>query len=162
MTQHTPFPWRTANRGNGKQQLPIYGDDGTEIAVLTSGSLADAALILQIPAMLDALRLAYTRIFNHRIDDLRDPEATVALDRAALDAIKKVMDDATGVKKYPCAPAPSDPTIDMYRAAPKLLEALEYLVQSKPGTKDFEKWWDTREAGARAAIAAAKGDAAHA
>ena len=43
-------------------------------------------------------------------------------------------------------------------AAPELLEALEYLVQSKPGTKDFEKWWSFRVAGAHAAIAKAKGE----
>lgn len=54
---HTPGPWKTATHGNGKKQLPIYGADGTEIAALTGGHLADAALIAAAPDLLALLKI---------------------------------------------------------------------------------------------------------
>ena len=53
--KHTPGPWHKAGQGNGKKQLPIYGDR-IEIAVLTHGSLADANLIAAAPYLYAALK----------------------------------------------------------------------------------------------------------
>jgi hypothetical protein len=42
-------------------------------------------------------------------------------------------------------------------AAPDMLEALQYLIQDRPGTESFDKWWEIRVQAARAAIAKAVG-----
>lgn len=44
-------------------------------------------------------------------------------------------------------------------AAPDMLEALQYLIQDKPGTESFEKWWELRAQAARDAIRKATGEA---
>ena len=51
-------PWKVAWHGNGSQQLPIYGADGVEVAVLTKGHLGDARLIAAAPDLLAALKEA--------------------------------------------------------------------------------------------------------
>ena len=120
-SKHTPFPWYHLS---GCIVTTKVGPDWADFTVAQAKTEADAELIARVELLLDALRLAYTRIFNHRIDDLRDPEVTEALDRDAQDAIDSAILAATGREHVPCTPGEHEAEIALHRAAPKMLAAL--------------------------------------
>lgn len=99
-TNHTPAPWTAHKSDNGN--LPCVLSDKVNdggnfyVAQIISANESDARLIAAAPELLAALELCYTRLFNHGMDALRDPQWTQKLENEAMDAARAAISKATG------------------------------------------------------------------
>ena len=93
---HTPSPWHTDRKDEGKVIIDLPGDGA--ILILGYNTEANARLIAAAPDLLAALEFCHTRLFNYQagMDEIRDPEITRQLNEVAIVAARIAIAKAKG------------------------------------------------------------------